>query len=791
MKSKLSSNPGWRSRCLCWLAQCHPKLSHLTRRAPALLLALVLPALAVATTAQAAAPAFGARLVARPLTPGDIGKYGLPTGTETSGGISNVGIGTPVYLEVQLTNTINATNVLSVTWSLANLPVGSKAFLTNSPLGLNIPVYGPSDQLVYQAVSRALLRPDIAGNAVNAERYTVVATVNTLGYGITNLSYTFTAGYYLGVATCTLCHSGGEIAQSIVPSWQTTAHSMIFTQGINGQLGSYSQSCLQCHTVGYDTNVASAPDEGFYSVSKQLGWTFPTVLTNTNFAYIQAYYPQLANLANIQCENCHGPGSQHAYSLGNTNLIAVTVETGDCNQCHDDPTHHIYGTEWYASSHAVTTRIPSGAGRDYCVGCHTSTGFINRIASGLPTTFPPADTSYSALGCQACHEPHGITTPTNNPHLLRILSNVTMPDGTVVTNAGEGALCIQCHHNRDGSVTAILADYPVGSNDWAGGSSFGPHDGPQGDMFEGVNAYTYGLAIPSSAHRNSVSNSCVGCHMQTIASTDPGLYLSGGHTWEMSYMATNAGIATKVEQTAVCAQCHGQIASFDFPIQDNNGVIQGVQTSTQQLLNQLSTLLPNASGVNDGLVKTSLSVKTNWTQQQLEAAYNWEFVSSDGSLGVHNYPYASGLLKASIANLTGISVPGGLPDAWAIEYFGSATNVNAAPDADPAGDGIPNWLKYALGLNPLVKGLTVPGGVVYADGSEIGGSNTNSVKIYTAAEVAFNTVPGETYQIQEVASLSGGWQTISSNIPGTGASYSYLTPTRNNVQQFFRVLQSP
>ena len=65
--------------------------------------------------------------------------------------------------------------------------------------------------------------------------------------------------------------------------------------------------------------------------------------------------PSLQNLGNIQCENCHGPGSQHAYGLGDTNLITKTVNSGDCNQCHDAPTHHIYGTEWYASRHAQTT----------------------------------------------------------------------------------------------------------------------------------------------------------------------------------------------------------------------------------------------------------------------------------------------------------------------------------------------------------------------------------------------------------------------------------------------------
>ena len=36
---------------------------------------------------------------------------------------------------------------------------------------------------------------------------------------------------------------------------------------------------------------------------------------------------------------------------------------------------------------------------------------------------------------------------------------------------------------------------------------------------------------------------------------------------------------------------------------------------------------------------------------QLEAAYNWNFVSEDKSRGIHNTAYAVGLLKASIADL--------------------------------------------------------------------------------------------------------------------------------------------
>jgi hypothetical protein len=287
--------------------------------------------------------------------------------------------------------------------------------------------------------------------------------------------------------------------------------------------------------------------------------------------------------------------------------------------------------------------------------------------------------------------------------------------------------------------------------------------------------------------------------MQTIATSDPGFLLSGGHTFEMSYNLVTNGTTNVVDQTGVCTQCHGALSSFDFPVTDNNGNIVGIQTEVQGLLNQLSTLLPNSKGIVTGLVTNSLSPTTNWTRAQLNAAYNWMFVSSDGSLGVHNANYAVGLLQASIANLTGTSTPGGLPDAWELEYFGSLANPEGAPNADPAGDGIPNWLKYALGLNPTNAGLAVPNGVVYANASGLGGnSSSNSIEIFTAAQITFNTVQGTSYQIQEIDDLSGTWQNVGPLIVATNTgSMSYLTPTQgingSNAppQQFFRVVSTP
>jgi hypothetical protein len=283
--------------------------------------------------------------------------------------------------------------------------------------------------------------------------------------------------------------------------------------------------------------------------------------------------------------------------------------------------------------------------------------------------------------------------------------------------------------------------------------------------------------------------------MQTVVSTDPAFTKAGGHTFSMTYSNASGVVVDKVD---VCVKCHGSIDSFDMVKVDYNGdgIIEGVQTEVTKLYNKLSTLFPNstyqsnpANYIADGVVK-SPSVKTNWPAKFLQAAWNYQLVVNDLSKGVHNAAYAVGLLKASIADLTGDSNTDGLPDAWQTTYFGSPNSTNAAPNSSPSGDGYPNWLKYALGLDPRVAGISIPGGVVWANSEALGGS-TNTIQIYTAAEVTFDTEVGTTYQVQSVGSLSAGWQNVGGPIPGTGTAISYVTPTRSNAQQFYRVMHTP
>jgi len=739
-------------------------------------MAAALIAAGALTTARAQSPPpLQGQLVLRPLTDVDRTIYGLPSTTELSGGLSTVGVGTAVFPEAEVNIAIPPADITSVTWYLTAAPKGSTAALTNSPLGANVPIYDPAGRLASQVAGRAFLRPDIAG------QYTITAVVNTASEGTTNLTQTINAGTYLGVQTCELCHSGGQIAEDKWATWSQTLHSQVFSNEIDGNANFTGApmlaECLQCHTTGYDANT-NAIDGGFYNLQTLANWTIPTTLTNGNYASMQNHYPSLAGLANVQCESCHGPGSIHAGLLGDTNSpnwpgISVSEDVGDCNQCHDAAPYHAYGTEWLNSVHAVTTTDPAGSAS--CVGCHTAYGFIARVG-GITNN---VNLSYMPITCQACHEPHGATVPTNNPHMIRTLASVTLQDGTVITNGGEGLLCMECHQARSKAATAATVY----------SSHFGPHHGPQTDMLEGVNGYNYGLVIPTSDHA-SISNTCVACHMQSISSSDPAFLHAGSHTFEVAW----SGTATNAPEslTAACKQCHGStVTSFDFPVEDfaGSGVPQGVQTQVQTLMNKLALLLP---GGENNVLNNTVTPAPNWTVPQLEAAYNYLFVQSDGSLGVHNTAYAVGLLQASIANLTGTSVAGGLPDAWAVEYFGSITNPAAAPNAINNTNGVPNWMMYALGLNPTQSGITVPGGVVWEDGSQLVNSATNgNIHIYTAAEVSFNTAAGSTYQIQAISSLSGDWSNVGNLITGTGAPVSYLTSTRNNPQMFFRVLTNP
>ena len=253
--------------------------------------------------AQAADPVV--KISFRPLTPGELTVYGLTNTTQLAAGVQDVGIGQPAYLEALVTK---GTVVTQVTWTLATRPTGSAAALQSSPL-TNLPTYDGGDRLSFDVASRAKLVPDVVGSTSKGD-YTVVARIMLTNKTLTVTNMVYGSSYQgmYGEADfgCELCHSDK------IPAFTQTAHSDAFKRKITGSYGSaFKASCVSCHVLGYDT-TAAATNGGFDDVALQVGWTFPTNMASPSVTNNWDAMPAALQVkANIQCENCHGPGRRH------------------------------------------------------------------------------------------------------------------------------------------------------------------------------------------------------------------------------------------------------------------------------------------------------------------------------------------------------------------------------------------------------------------------------------------------------------------------------------------------
>jgi hypothetical protein len=114
--------------------------------------------------------------------------------------------------------------------------------------------------------------------------------------------------------------------------------------------------------------------------------------------------------------------------------------------------------------------------------------------------------------------------------------------------------------------------------------------------------------------------------------------------------------------------------------------------------------------------------------------------------------------RVYVGTATGVGVLGLLDQSsltplqvWRDNHFGNPSNVGAgANTASPAGDGVPNLIKYALGLNPSMPATAaqLPSGGIQPDG----GTNYLTLTVNRAAQ------PSDITYIVEVSSnLLGGW----------------------------------
>lgn len=518
--------------------------------------------------------------------------------TVTSTGLGNVGVGEKTYLA----GNQGDTTITAWSWTLTARPNNSTAALS------------AGDQAVIT------LRPDLSGT------YTITLQVTNATGQSDPVTYKVNAANYAGVGEvtgeanapeCAGCHAGQ--VDDVYSAFNNTKHASIFSRNYDGADGSgYRLTCLKCHTTGWNVDTL-AVNHGFDDEATAEGWAF---IDSANgglragaWDAMKQNFPNTSNKANIQCEACHGPGSRHN---GNTadNRMSKSLDTGICARCHDSGSNHIKTYQWNNSLHAHAIE----ESRTGCVDCHSGRGFIENLA-GVPDSL--ANLEYVPINCSTCHDPHSAT----NEFQLRNVAPYRLMNGVEV-DFGLGNLCVRCHHSR-----VDVRTYPAARPT----SRFGPHHGPQGEMLAGTGGVEFGREMRNGPHAALVENGCVGCHMAATPVAGAGLNTVGAHTFAM--------VANGVENTAACAECHGEVESFEaFQAGgdwDHDGTTESVQAEILGMQNTIIGMLPRGAAVPD----------TNYTLAQKQAYYNYIFVVEDKSQGMHNAYYARDLLQAAIDNI--------------------------------------------------------------------------------------------------------------------------------------------
>jgi hypothetical protein len=161
-------------------------------------------------------------------------------------------------------------------------------------------------------------------------------------------------------------------------------------------------------------------------------------------------------------------------------------------------------------------------------------------------------------------------------------------------------------------------------------------------------------------------------------------------------------------------------------------------------------------------------------------AYTVSFANVDGSPDLNTqYDFES---RSATVTVNGASPLASIcSDEWKIHFFGSTTNPAAADNADPDGDGVPNWMEYLTGTDPTSPQSKLQVGIIPLSGG----------KIKTPTQLNWLTAPGKAYALQFCTNLaSGNWNTIAT-VSGSGAATNCPDSGGSGGTRFYRLQVLP
>ncbi len=343
-------------------------------------------------------------------------------------------------------------------------------------------------------------------------------------------------GEPVGDKACTTCHNG-TMAPDKFADWKRSGHAEIITQNIDDPSGHWSLGCASCHSVGYDT---AADNNGFDEMIAEEGWEAPHGAVG-NWDKMLADYPATARLANIQCENCHGPQDSAAHMQ---EAMRINISSDVCGACHGEPPRHGRFQQWEESKHANYDLAIERADNASCGRCHVGQGFLAwlpQLEAGNPGNIE-AEITWTAedvhpVTCAVCHDSHdpGKSSGEPNTATTRIDGDTSMlPAGFKAIGVGRGAICMTCHNSRNSErndAAMAVQDDRV------------PHTASQADVLMGENAYF--VEVGNRSPHSLIEDTCTTCHM--VLSPPPAAFSRQG-------AGTNHSFEASMD---ICTSCHG------------------------------------------------------------------------------------------------------------------------------------------------------------------------------------------------------------------------------------------
>lgn len=462
--------------------------------------------------------------------------------------------------------------------------------------------------------------PD-AGDTLTYSWAIDAATKGTIVAGATPGTAIFTAAAdaaegTVATLTVTVDDGNGHTATASVDVTISQEAGFAVPEGTaSGYVG--ADTCARCHSRTHDRWATSAHALATYTDARPGGSGFDAAWTN------------------VECEDCHGPGHDHATSPGQRSTADVPWDVIDvpdhtvCQPCHSAGTSAPAAyTDWAGvpganegdpaiqepSAHANSMEPMSDRDAS-CLDCHS----VDRIDLWQDVVAPVTAatlvndpiTAENPVTCLVCHSPHRATTRDTNTD----------------DAFGTGSICLECHS----SVNAAPGW------DASRDAPLQPRYNPAGDFIQTTKGFAEdGNELPGdpSPHLAAMdaegnANLCVVCHAYASAT-------STGHTFLFR--------ADDPPPASGCA-CHP------------GGLPEGLRSEIGARLTALQPYIPGRSAWGASFSRDQYDALSDADKTRFQiAVWDYALVNRDASRGAHNPDYAKAVLDVAegiINDLTG------------------------------------------------------------------------------------------------------------------------------------------